>query len=66
MARRPANGSGSEQVSSNGSKPSDNDDDGGNAFERFEQLTRQIISVPKDEIDRRRERAKRKPKTRSH
>jgi hypothetical protein len=55
--------------SPNGSKPAENasnaDADGepvGTAeFERFERLTRLLVTVPKEDIDRELEREKRKP-----
>lgn len=34
--------------------------DGASAFERFERLTRQLLSVPKKELDARLDQAKRK------
>lgn len=41
----------------NGSDPAKRNDP--TPYERFERLTREILSVPKDEIDKRREKAKR-------
>jgi hypothetical protein len=47
----------------NGSAPSAEDGEAdGTSFERFERLTRKVLSVTKDEADKKRERAKRKPK----
>jgi len=43
--------------SANGSDPAK--DDGPTPYERFERLTREIIAVPKAEIDKRREKPKR-------
>jgi hypothetical protein len=33
------------------------------AFERFEKLTKQLVSVPKAELDKQRKKAKKRPKT---
>jgi hypothetical protein len=56
-------------TSNNGSDPglngSDLPDDGRTPFERFEDLTRSILSVPKAELDKRRAKAKRPARTRS-
>ncbi len=46
----------------NGSDPAKRDDPG--PFERFERLTRDILAVPKAELDKRREKPKR-PRTAS-
>gem|GEM_PF-2616362 len=43
--------------SPNGTDPSD--DDTGTAFERFERLTRNLVRVPKAEIDMQRKKAER-------
>ena len=60
MVPESVNGSKPQRESANGSSPGQDDEDCGTEFERFERLTRQILSVPKDEVDRKRERAKRK------
>jgi len=49
--------------SANGSDPAKGDD-GPTPFERFERLTREIVAVPKAEIDKRREKPKR-PRTKA-
>lgn len=60
MPKQSANGS---EPSDNGSAPalngSDQPDDGRAPFERFDDLTREILSVPKSELDKRREKTKR-------
>lgn len=49
--------------SPNGSDPAKGD--GPTAFERFERLTRDILSVPKAEIDKRREKQPKRPRAAS-
>jgi len=56
---------GSRPASSNGSGPSDDDNADGTEFDRFKHLTRQLLKVPKAELDRRREQAKSKTPARS-
>jgi len=51
------------RASANGSEP--HNEDTGNAFERFERLTRELVSVPKVELDRRLARAKRAKRKRA-
>lgn len=63
MASESANGS--DPAKANGPGPTDSDPtegDGLTPYERFERLTREIVSVPKAEINKRREKAKR-PRT---
>ncbi len=63
MAQESANGS----DPSNGASPNGSDPLGANdqtPFERFEHLTREILSAPKAELDKRREKVKR-PQRRS-
>lgn len=55
MASESANGSDPAKVS--GSDPTE--DGGPTPYERFEWLTREIVAVPKAEVDKRREKAKR-------
>ena len=55
MASDPANGSDPAKVSD--SDPAEAE--GLTPYERFERLTRQIVAVPKAEVDKRREKAKR-------
>jgi hypothetical protein len=55
MASDSANGSDPTEVSS--SDPAE--DEGLTPYERFERLTREIVAVPKAEVDERREKAKR-------
>ncbi len=55
MASESANGSDPANVS--GSDPTDGE--GPTPYERFERLTREIVKVPKAEVDKRREKAKR-------
>ena len=47
----------------NGSDPAKSD--GATPYERFERLTRDILSVPKAEIDKRREKAAKRPRRKS-
>jgi len=56
MASDSANGSDPTEVSS--SDPAE--DEGLTPYERFERLTREIVAVPKAEVDERREKAKRR------
>jgi len=55
MASESANGSDPAKV--DGSDPTE--DEGLTPYERFECLTREIVAVPKADIDKRREKAKR-------
>ncbi len=43
---------------SNGSEPADNRTE----YERFEALTRKLVAVPKSEVDKLREKRKRRPR----
>ena len=54
----------SDRPATNGSSPGRDDADG-TEFERFERLARQIVAVPKAEVDLQRKLAKRKTPTRS-
>ena len=57
MPEESANGS---DPSHNGTDPTlDGESDGRAPFERFEDLTKEILSVPKAELDKRRKKAKR-------
>lgn len=49
------------QESVNGSDPTKNGD-GGTPYERFERLTREILKVPKAELDKRREKTNKRPR----
>lgn len=55
MASESANGSDPAK----GRRPDPTEDEGLTPFERFERLTREIVAVPKAEVDKRREKATR-------
>lgn len=48
-----------DPASRNGAKPDSDEADNLTPFERFERLTRHVLSVPKAEIDKRRDQSKR-------
>ena len=50
-------------VSRNGAEPVSDEADNLSPFERFERLTKQLLSVPKAEIDKQRQKSKKRAKT---
>lgn len=54
----------SDPASRNGASPEPDEADNLSPFERFERLTRQVLSVPKDELDKRVQQAKKSSKRR--
>lgn len=60
MAQESANGSKPADAPPSGNDPDPADNGEGTPFQRFERLTRKLVSVPKTEVNQRLEQAKRK------
>lgn len=54
-----------DSANSNGAGPASDEGDNTTPFERFERLTKQLLTVPKEELDKRVKQAKRTSRRRA-